>query len=155
MKILVEAVTKAQRSTPKGMCWGVKVGDKWLDYFDPTPPRKGSTIEVEVSETNPKWVRPMEGRVSAPPQLQEPSKPAPTLQERANNGGIQWFEYVGAMRIAHAVAKDLEPDVEGGIPDRSQARAALVDTLMIALTAGRVELPKEGFEEADKDGTPF
>ena len=71
-------------------------------------------------------------------KAQEPPKqPAPT-PGRANGGGIAWADYIRVIRAVHAVAMELEPEVEGGIPDRSQARAAICNTLAIALTNGRV-----------------
>ena len=85
-----------------------------------------------------------------------PTKPEAQGQDRATTGRLAWIDYVLAMKAAHRVAMDLEPDdftlnqlgadethgpSRQTLYDRSQARAALVNTAMIALSQGRIDPP--------------
>lgn len=82
----------------------------------------------------------------------------------AANGGIAWADYFKMASIAHALARTLEPDemhlepVENGGTavkridiDRSQARAAILNTCMIAFANGKIALP----DENEADEMPF
>lgn len=66
---------------------------------------------------------------------------------RANNGAVEWWDYVMAMKTMHAIAMDLEPN--DGV-----ARAALVNTAMIALTQGKLK-KEESEQRPPDDDIPF
>ena len=70
-------------------------------------------------------------------------------------GAIQWWDYIQAMRGAHAIATELEPDTKnedtGAALIRSNARASLVNTMMIAFSQGKVQAPAEEPREPDSD----
>lgn len=157
MQIRIEAldpqIGQTTKGTPKR---GVKHDGQWLALtHENRQLLAGLTPGLEIEISEPKqyrntWFASLKKVIEKPPPAEEASKPAPPQPGKANGGGIAWIDYLDAIRAAHAVALELEPDVEGGIPDRSQARAALVNTLAIALTNGRIELPKD--EEPE---TPF
>lgn len=138
MKVKIQSCTKELRQTQKGESYtGVKINGQW--YNVPGDVRNLYNKEVDV-EIKGKWAR--------------------ILQPAASNGAgpnggvcISWWEYIDAMRTAHEAARELEPD-------DGQARAALVDTAMIALTNGRVKLPPKAESESDApppddDDIPF
>lgn len=61
---------------------------------------------------------------------------------------IEWSIYMDLVRSAHDLAKDLEPDIpgEGGaLLDRSEARRAIVNTILIAHSNGAFEFPETPF----------
>ena len=87
------------------------------------------------------------------PKAPEPADDAPTATARPSNGGIPVNEWMLAMREFHKLAAELEPDelskelVEGeAVPielvktDRSTARAAILNTCMIALSNNRIDM---------------
>jgi len=86
---------------------------------------------------------------------------AQTSDNQNGRRGIEWWDYIQAMRGAHTIAAELEPDDIPGDPDarpkdRSTARAALVNTMMISLSMGQLSLPpKEPEGPKDDDSIPF
>jgi len=105
----------------------------------------------------------------AEPKQQE-SAPATNGAKPLSNGKIPWLEFQLAFKAAHALALDCEPDLTEEAEsetalgeahnnllvrvDRSQARAALVNTFVIAFSNGRIEAP-EVPDSDDDDPTPF
>lgn len=73
------------------------------------------------------------------------------------NGAVHWAAYHAMMRLAYAAAVEVEPDISLGCTadgieskvDRSKARAAIVNTVMIAFTNGKLK-----HDELDDD-IPF
>ena len=157
MQIRIEAldpqIGQTRQNTPKR---GIKHDGQWLTVtHDNQQLLAGLIIGQEIEVTDPKqygktWFSSLKKVIekaapAAPAQGQGPaqdaSKQAPPTPQAGNSGRIAWANYIRAVRAAHALALDLEPNEEGGLPDRSQARAALVNTMAIALTNGRIELP--------------
>jgi hypothetical protein len=62
-----------------------------------------------------------------------------------NGRGISWADYEIMAKLAHSFAVSMEPDQDnnGLLIDRSQARAAMVNTIMIAYSNGKIYLPDE------------
>ena len=87
-----------------------------------------------------------------PPQSQEAPKQAATLSQTALPGAISFWEYLQTMELVHGSAMALEPN-------DAQARAALVNTAMIAVVSGKLKLPpdapKEPLEPGSDDEDPF
>ena len=81
----------------------------------------------------------------------------------SQNGHIRWADYHKMASIAHALARTLEPDEKEIAPDescnnqtfikldRSSARAAILNTVMIAFSNGKISLPNE----EEDDTIPF
>jgi len=133
MQINIQAVTKECKTTSKGdVYWGIKVGDKWMNLAQNNKPNKGQ-MEAEVRETNyGTWARPIgNGQTQTPPQ-----------QAQVAPGAIKWADYIATMRVAHAEALQLEPDDQGEhVCERSVARCNLVQTVLVALRDGKLQLP--------------
>ena len=86
---------------------------------------------------------------------QEPAPAASNGHAPSGNGKIPWLEFQLAFKAAHALALECEPDADTGEwIDRSQARAALVNTFVIAFSNGRIEAP-EVPDSDDDDPIPF
>lgn len=120
----------------------------------------GNKIEIsEPSQFGKSWYARLNS-IEIPIAKQE-TKPEPAKEIASNGNGnhapagsgkIPWLEFVAAFKGAHAMALEAEPDkVDGGLStiDRSQARAALVNTAIIAFSNGRIEAPElEAQEDA-------
>ena len=75
------------------------------------------------------------------------------IEPPASNGraaGITWDEYRAMAQAAHELADKLEPDgyssgIDGQqtLMDRSTARAAILNTVMIAYSNGRIVVPDD------------
>ena len=165
MQITVESTTKESKQARGQTYWGIKFKGEWFNLFVNDKPKQGDKFEVDVktSEWNGRtfrWATPVKG------------KEAP--QQKEANGS--WEHYAEMARAAHRLAKELEPDSsrwpqllqEGGSEDpaeiitcdRSRARAAILNTCLIAYSEGRVALPAEPeppeFGPGEDDGSiPF
>lgn len=150
--IKVDAVTKESKEARGRKYWGVKVGNDWINVVTDTKPEKGQTLqvgEIKVSESG--------GRTYRWAQVDEKAQQS---KQANNNGHIPWHEYERLARVAHTLALSLEPDETGSeahFEDRSQARIALVQTVLVALRDGKVALPKDEPEEGPpaEDDIPF
>jgi hypothetical protein len=109
------------------------------------------TKQIKVTKTG--VIEEMPTGPGAAPEADKPSSQAAlTPSEKAQfhpassgNGKIPWADYMTAMTAAHTRASFLERD-------DPQARAALVNTAMIAFSKGQVALPTQ--EDLDKE-VPF
>lgn len=109
----------------------------------------GKTLEVEVSEKTSK----SGNKYKIAKILREI-----TGSSGGGNGHIAWSQYEHMAKLAHGLAVSLEPDEietgdENSIPlmkvDRSASRAAILNTVMIAFSNGKISLPE------DADEMPF
>jgi len=120
-------------------------------------------------------------QVGDPPKAPEPAYGAGPAEQalpdarsvingaKPSNGKIPWLEFQLAFKAAHALALECEPDLTEEAEsetalgeahnnllvrvDRSQARAALVNTFVIAFSNGRIEAPE--VPELDDEEAPF
>lgn len=128
-----------------GEYFSIKVGNRWINVQGaPDASLKGRTVDAETKTSKDgKYIW---AKINAP-------KEAPPPAQQANGS---WEHYAHMARVAHALAADLEPDdleqttEQGGTPivlkvnvDRSHARAAILNTVMIAYSNGKVALPAE------------
>ena len=135
--------------------------NKWLNCMGIDLTGKvGAVIEIEKLRQFPvgknSWYCNFKALLSEPghepgsPKKAAPgasvAQPAPFLN---GSGKLTFDEYVLAVKAAHRLAMDVEPDSLTTQADHSQARAALVNTFIIALTNGKVGLPTED------DAVPF
>lgn len=136
MRLKIEAVTKESKESPRGeRYWGVKSGETWFNLKTDKQPRVGDVLDVDVKETEYK------GKIYRWATINE-TQPEPTEEKRASASPAStrptWTEVKIVLREAHFIALELEPDVESGA-DRAAARAAIVNTVIIAFT-------KQGFD---------
>lgn len=107
--------------------------------IDPQPFGKGmwaqSYIIIQADEPIPQ-----------PEPAQAVSRPTPTGQGYAPPVKIGFWEAVGAVKTLHNQFANRESD--------PQARAAMINTMMIAITSGKVEMPPEGPFSEEEDNVP-
>lgn len=123
-------------------------GQSYYVNEDPTN-LVGKEVDIEVTE-----------KTSAKGNKYKVAKITKVIEAgRANgNGHIAWEDYATMAITAHNLAHQLEPDFLGtqeepqGV-DRSQARAAILNTVMIAFANGKIALPKDA--TASDDEIPF
>lgn len=157
MQIHVDQVTDV-KTGQYGVSSKIVAGNEHYFVNDDATQHIGKTLEIEVSEKTSKAGN--KYKIAKILKVVEASAAAPST-----NGHIPWLAYEQMARIAHGLAQTLEPDVtqpsniapQGGedpvetytVVNRSAARVALVNTVMIAFSNGKISLP-----EAD-DEMPF
>jgi hypothetical protein len=149
------------KKTDRGPSAKIKTTNGDLIYINEEPaPLVGKTVDIDVNEkTSQKGNRYKVGKIL---------KVYETTASNANsNGKITWDAYRAMAEAAHELAEKLEPDQlsttdgtemsepPGGAPslplvvvDRSTARAAILNTVMIAYSNGKIFVP------ADEDDIP-
>ncbi len=155
--IKVEVCTKEPRIWQGKTTWGVKTPDKgWVTLYREQKPERGEEIEVNISERKGKGGMVY---VDAFP-VQPPLAVRAGLEKPKENGAkqITWDDYRNLAEAAHELASKLEPDEIKTYPfgedgndkeshllkvDRSTARAAILNTVMIAYSNGKFTVPKE------------
>lgn len=155
MNIKVDKVSDVT-TNDKGTSGKIHVGNDFYYVSEDPTQYVGKELDIEVTE-----------KTSAKGHKYKIAKILKVLGTggpSASNGHIPWLAYEQMARIAHGLAQALEPDVtqpsapsqDGGDPvethtviNRSAARVALVNTVMIAFSNGKISLP-----EADDD-MPF
>lgn len=141
--ITVGAVAKEPKIWNDETCWGVKVGNGWMDLYVEPRPIKGATYVVEVEEIKSKGrtykhARPVKG--TQPTQAPQSATPQ-ARPDQARNGNratpfTQTFDaYATMARQAHALALELEPT-----PGAERARFGFVSTFLIAFGNGQIVL---------------
>jgi hypothetical protein len=138
MQVKVDSVsdvkTNAQGTSSKMTCGGV-------NYFvqENATPHIGKMLEITAEE-----------KTSKAGNKYNVAKIIKVIGEgggaSGGNGAIPWKDYEIMAKLAHSFALGLEPDsnIEGALPlDRSQARAAILNTIMIAYSNGKIYLPDE------------
>ena len=154
--ITIGAVTKEPKVWNNETCWGVKVGNDWMDLYVENRPSKGQTFNVEVEEVVSK------GRTYKHARLikgSQPTQAAATAKVTQGAQGLaqarppigsrttpytQTFDTYATVAIkAHALARELEPG-----PGDARARVGLVNTFLIALGDGQIALdPADEWED--------
>lgn len=110
----------------------------------------GKMVEIEVTEKTSQ-----KGNKYKVAKITKVLEQKSSSGNHASNGKVPWLEYQIVAKAAHALALDLEPDglsekqVElnsGDLPitivDRSQARIALVQTVLVAFRDGKLDMPE-------------
>jgi hypothetical protein len=115
------------------------------DYFvnEDATPLLGKTVEAEVTEKTSK-----SGNKYKVAKIIKVIEAAAAQQN--GNGKITWDSYRAMAEAAHELAAKLEPDRHTGlndteptlIVDRSQARASILNTVMIAYSNGKIFVPE-------------
>lgn len=152
MQITVQSTTRESKKTKNKnqTYWGVKHSDgNWYNLIVDAKPSQGQTFDVDVK------TREFQGKTYRWAEIVK--KPAASHATGNGNGAaVSWTEYELMMSLAHHAATQLEPDSD--IVDRSTARAALVNTVMIAFTNGKIVVDKEDENEPpppDDSEAPF
>ena len=151
MEIVVERVTDLKEGQYGLSCKIWQGRDLWFFNGDATG-LAGHRIEIEVTDKGKykvaKLVKDL-GPKEAQAHGTGPAAPA----------GLTLTDWLNAMQRVHGIVTDLEPDsVETAVDpqnqlikyvtvDRSTARAALVNTTLIALSNGRISIDKPDVDE--------
>ena len=138
MQVQVTQVTDVKPGRFGGMSSKIHAGNDFYYLNEDAMQYVGKTVEIEATQPPGKNYKTAKilnvvGGASA---------------SGNGNGHIEWHEYDKMMRLAHRTALELEPDYDndgsaGGAVsflDRSTARAALVNTVMIAFSNGKLWL---------------
>lgn len=152
MQITVKSTTRESKQAQGKTYWGVKHSDgNWYNLITDNKPAMGAIIDVEVKESQ--W-QGKTYRWATPTQKQAAQSAAVGA-----NGHIAWEDYEAMAQAAHEMAQAMEPDgfdANGQNPmDRSSARAAIVNTVMIAFANGKIALPAEDPPPPADDDIPF
>jgi hypothetical protein len=149
MQITVKATTKESKQARGQTYYGVKAqDDQWYNLMVTDKPAVGAVFEIEVKTTEYQGKTYRWATLSA-------KQPAKVAQ---SNGHFPWEDYAAMVRVAHLLARELEPDETGTeSQDRSQARIRFVNNVMMAFKDGKVALPKEDAPPppVDDDDIPF
>ena len=165
MRVRIQAVTKeTKRDKFSGeIVTGVKFNDGWHDMKGDMRHLRNQEADIELDK-NGKWARLIESLPAGQAGRSAPQPPPiPESAHAASNGKIPWADCKDMIYLAHTLAAQLEPDqvndpyigtdhpkVES---DRSVARCAIVNTVMIAFTNGKIALPdlREGGQGVGSD----
>ncbi len=135
----------------------VKLGNGQQLFINEDPTNLvGKTVDIDVKEkTSQKTGKNYTvGKIT---KVYEATATTSNGNGNGGNGKITWDAYRAMAEAAHGLAVKLEPDVEdvaqgGGDNfikvDRSTARAAILNTVMIAYSNGKIVVP------ADEDDIP-
>jgi len=135
MQVQVTQVTDVKPGRFGGMSSKIHAGNDFYYVNEDATQYIGKTVEIEATQP--------------PGKNYKTAKILNVVGSAAasgnSNGHIEWHEYDKMMRLAHRTASELEPDgytsqEEGTHVDRSTARAALVNTVMIAFSNGKLWL---------------
>lgn len=140
--------------------FSAKIGSAWYSVAG-TDDNRQEVINKNVSYTVTKpaqgnynaWIK-IDAVESPMPASRAGLTPAPDTAKAAShgNGSIAWDEYEEMAKMAHSLASELEPDGSGptddpnrvySIIDRSAARAAILNTVMIAFSNGKIAKDKK------------
>lgn len=131
------------KTNEKGTSSKMICGDKSYWVQEDATAHIGKTVEIEVAEKTSQAGRKY--------MVAKITKVLTAAQAPASNGRVKWEDYKQIAKAAHELALELEPDGISGSPetplvtiDRSQARIAFVQTALVALRDGRIELPAAG-----------
>lgn len=154
MRLEATAVTKDSKTARDRTYWGVKHSDgNWYNLLIDQRPARGAVFEVEVKESS------FNGKTYRWAEIKESSHKNGSANANGTNGyAATWEDYARMARAAHALASELEADVPKDQPDGvsfscAQARASIVNTVIIAFSNGKVLLPQD--DEPNPDGLPF
>lgn len=153
MKVKIDKVTDV-KSDQRGTSCKMHAGNSYWFVNEDATPLAGKEVEIDVTE-----------KTSAKGNKYSIAKIVKVLEGAAPGGGggngnghIAWSEYEQMAGLAHQLALTMEPDAvadhgQEGAPiitvDRSTARAAILNTVMIAFSNGKISLP------AADDDMPF
>jgi hypothetical protein len=145
----------------------IKCGNESYFTNEDATPLVGKTVDITV-ETKTS----VKGNTYKIAKIVKVLDGVPATQPSSNGQGVRWVDYVTMARLAHEVATELEPDVDSapvnegdntskvehyldvkaeGRQDRSTARIAFVNTVLIAFTNGKIALG----EGEDEESIPF
>lgn len=138
MKLTVDDVSEG-KSTSKGEKYYPGKAGGQLYYFN-EPVSVGDVLECEVRESS--YSRNGKTMTSRWAKVLARAKPG-------GGGNIKSGDYIAAMKIFHTVAGELEPE-------DPQARAAILNTAMIAFSNGKIEMgDEEDVPPPDDSDVPF
>lgn len=137
IKVKIEATAKELKKTQSGKPYtGAKINGEWINLHGDHRDKYGQTVTIsEPSEfRGTKWAYVQEEKEQpASPPEPDPQDPGPTdpTYEPLQEGGKTIAQYIQVMNRIYQAVKPLE--IENG-----EARAALINTAMIAWTNGKI-----------------
>lgn len=140
MQIHVDQVTDV-KTGPYGVSSKIIAGSDHYFVNDDATKYVGKTLELEVSEKTSKT-----GNKYKIAKILKVVESAAASNGNGHGHAISWFDYRAMAQAAHELAKELEPDqFDAGLStiDRSTARAAILNTVMIAYSNGKVVVPTD------------
>lgn len=148
LEIKVQRVSEGQTQKGKPKT-GLYDGKQWVNVFGHFGAKAGDTVIVKPSGiTN--WYE-FEFKKEPEPSSKEANGDEPPDGEPVR-GKLKWPEYMALVQAAHALAMSLEPDgyTEDGtkgiiVVDRSSARHAILNTILMQYTRGAFEYPEIPF----------
>ncbi len=145
MKAVIESFTNF-KTNDYGPSAKVKLSTGQQAYINEDPTGYvGRTVEIELSKKMSK-----KGQEYTIGKISQVYEATATASNGNSNGKITWDAYRAMAEAAHSLASKLEPDEISsmGNLDRSTARAAILNTVMIAYSNGKIVVP------ADEDDIP-
>jgi hypothetical protein len=149
MEITVEMASKQSREYGGRTKWGVhpkgSPKDYWVDIYVTDRPQPGQVfnlgaVKETTSKDGAKVFREAEIIGPAKQEVQQASQSASTGTPGASNGKIKWDDWCTLAKSAHELALMME---QGLSADSATARIAFVQTCLVALRDGKLELPTE------------
>jgi len=138
MQIQIEATSEVKKSNNGSTYTAIKYGGgSWVNVWGEHSGKKGQTINITEPtkfKGNTFWAKEDKTKPEPPPQLEQPP---------SSSGKLTKADYKNWLRDMFSLAVELEPD-------SPEARAALVNTAMIALSNGKIELDEEGFPSEEE-----
>jgi hypothetical protein len=148
MRVKIQSCTRELRKLRDGRdATGLKIDGKWYDAPGDHRDKYNKEVEVELSG---KFAKIIEANADA------------GSSSNGHSGAASLEDLKNFMFEAHKIAVMLEGDSTDERPDsnpvyfdRAQARAAIVNTLVIAFTNGKIALPDGPPPPDDSDNIPF
>jgi len=139
MEIKILGVT-AVKKTAKGKEYtGIKYGEgQWVNVWGDHTDKKNKTMTISDIQVFGKsgWAK--EEKPVQQPEVSQHWMMTQTSSDKLTKGGYKrWLEEM--WELAMKLEPDLEPTEHHALCDRSDARAALVNTAMIAWTNGKLQ----------------
>lgn len=153
MQVQVESCARDLRRTKDGREYtGIKVNGEWINVMGDHRDAYKKQLDLDIRGKWAEVIKPAEtpaARGAAPPA-------------NGHSGAATLEDLKTFMFEAHKIAVMLEGDSTDQQPDsnpvyfdRAQARAAIVNTLVIAFTNGKISLPDGPPPPDDSDNIPF
>jgi len=133
MEIKILAITPVKTTSKGKQYTGIKYGDnQWVNVWGDQTEKKNKTMTISEPQLFGKsfWAK------EEKPVQPEIPQPSPSSDKLTKGGYKRWLEEM--WELAMKLEPDLEPTEHHALCDRSDARAALVNTAMIAWSNNKI-----------------
>jgi len=134
MQVTVESCARETRRTKDGREYtGLKINGNWVNVIGDHRDKYKKQIDLEIQGN---WGKLVEPKTTGP------------ASGNGHSGAATIDDYKEIAMRAHGIAASLEPDIPNQDPgdqyvSRAVARAAIVNTFLIAFSNGKISLPEE------------